>query len=250
MTTAMTTVLLSPNHVAAKQLNVVDAVQADVATGDLLLESTLLSQHRRRRRSYRPPADSRIPRRDHSGGGVRGCGEDIAAIAPRLSGIGQTVSTHPTLVWYTASDIPSALELHLYRYTADDRLETVFIKSIGDSQKGYMAYTLPEDELGLQPGETYLWQVVLFCDENREEVGMWTAADIELAPSAVAVEPSMIDPSQDSLSIAETYANLGIWYDALAQVYDATSVEEKEFLQTLLLDLAELEESVERKEDS
>ena len=174
-------------------------------------DSQMLAQ--RRRRSYRPPSGSRLPRGNHSGGGVRGCGENIAAIAPRLSGIGHTSSTHPTLVWHIASDEPSPLELHLYRYQPDGSLETVFIRPAGESQKGFMAYSLPVDEPGLQVGETYLWQVVLYCDPNMEEVGMWTAADIQTVPT---VESVVAELSEDPVLNAQVYAEAGLWYDAIA----------------------------------
>lgn len=205
----------------------------------------------RRRRQYRPPANSRIPRRNHSGGGVRGCGNNIAAIAPRLSAIGQTISTRPTLVWYNDSENAEPLELHLYRYQSDDAaentadsnaVEPVFIRAIGNSQKGYMSYTLPESEPGLRVGETYFWQVVLYCDPDLEEVGMWTAADIQVVPDSTGITAQLSD---DVLGNAQLYSDSGLWYEAIAQVYNATTPASKSFRQTLLLDLADSEAETE-----
>ena len=196
----------------------------------------------RRRRQYRPPADARIPRRNHSGGGVRGCGEEIAAIAPRLSSIGQTLSTHPTLVWYNYSDDAEPLELHLYRYRAGNTdgsaVEQVFVKAVGNSQKGYMSYTLPESEPGLQIGETYFWQVVLYCDPNREEVGMWTAADIQVVSDSMGIAAQL---SGDAVSDAQVYSEAGLWYEAIAAIDKLNTPAADNLRQTMLLDLADLE---------
>ena len=191
-----------------------------------------------------PPADSRTSGEDHTGGGVRGCGEEAAALAPRLNAVGQTLSTRPTFVWYIFSDDAEPIEFHLYRYQTDNTLETVLINSIGPSNEGYMAYTLPAEEPDLNIGDTYLWQVVLYCDQNLEEVGRWTSADVEIVapPTELAAESA-----DDSLQKAQAYARAGLWYDALAEVYDAITPEAQTFRQNLLLDLADLEEQPDRE---
>ena len=190
-------------------------------------------------RAYSPPSDSRDSEENHTGGGVRGCGDDVAALAPRLNFIGQTVATRPTFTWYVFSDDGEPLEFHLYHYQSDGSLEPVLINSIGPSNQGYMAYTLPEDEPDLAVGNTYLWQVVLYCDQNLEAPGRWTSADIEIVAPPDTLAADLLD---DPLEKAQAYARSGFWYDALAQVYDAATPEEKTFRQNLLLDLADLEE--------
>ena len=136
------------------------------------------------------------------------------------------------------SDNAEPLEFHLYRYQSDGALEAVLINSIGQSNQGYMAYTLPPDESDLTVGDTYLWQVVLYCDQNLEEIGRWTSADIEIVvpPADLAAAPP-----DGALSKAQAYARAGLWYDAMAQVHQATTREEQTFRQNLLLDLADLE---------
>ena len=189
-------------------------------------------------RVYTPPADSRISGEDHTGGGVRGCGDDMAALAPRLNSVGQTASTHPTFVWYVFSDDAAPLEFHLYRYQSNNSLEAVLIHLIDQSNQGYMAYTLPQNEPGLSIGNTYLWQVVLYCDQNLEEIGRWTSADVKIVepPASLTAEPP-----DDPLQKAQVYAHAGLWYDAMAEVYNATTPEENTFRQNLLFDLADLE---------
>ncbi|MEO0987347.1 MAG: DUF928 domain-containing protein [Cyanobacteria bacterium J06639_14] len=189
-------------------------------------------------RAYTPPSDSRRSGEDHTGGGVRGCGEDVVALAPRLDFVGQSVSTRPTFVWYVFSDDGEPLEFHLYRYQADGSKEVVLINPIGPSEQGYMAYTLPPDQPDLGTGETYLWQVVAYCDENLEDTGAWTSADIEIVapPANLATELP-----EAPLEKAQAYAGYGFWYEAMAAVYDAATPETQDFRQNLLLDLADLE---------
>ncbi|MGF1567066.1 MAG: DUF928 domain-containing protein [Nodosilinea sp.] len=190
--------------------------------------------------AYNPPADSQRPRGDHSGGGVRGCGDDMAALAPRLNAIGQTASIHPTFVWYSFSGGAEFLEVQLYKYGADNVLEKVLIREIGTNQAGYMAYTLPDTDPGLQVGETYFWQVVMYCDQNLQEVGKWVSADLEVvaAPGELTASGLQDDP----LQLAQRYGQAGLWYDAMALVYDASTPQARAFRSTLLLNLADLEE--------
>ena len=190
-------------------------------------------------RVYTPPPNARRSREDHTGGGVRGCGEAMAAIAPRLSAIGKTASTRPTFVWYVFGDDTAQLEFHLYRYQPDNALEEILITPIGQSQSGYMAYRLPPDQAALNTGDVYLWQVVLYCDQKLAEVGSWTSAEIEIVEPPVSL---VADMPGDSLQRAKAYARSGLWYDAIAEVYDATTPEERSFRQNLLLDLADLDD--------
>lgn len=195
-------------------------------------------------RVYTPPPNSQISGESHTGGGVRGCGKDITALAPRLNSVGQTVSPRPTFVWYVFSEDTKPLEFHLYRHQSDGSLEAVLMNSIGQSNKGYMAYTLPQGEPDLNVGDIYLWQVVLYCDQNLEEVGRWTSADIEIVEPPANLAAELPD---HSLQKAQAYARTGLWYDAMAEVYDATTLEEQTFRQNLLLDLADLEEQPDKE---
>lgn len=195
-------------------------------------------------RAYAPPSDSQLPESDHTGGAVRGgdtrsCGGNVAALAPRLHHNGQTLSPRPTFVWYVLQENPQPLEFHLYRYKADGQLETLLINFIGQSTQGYMAYTLPSEQPDLIVGETYLWQVALYCDDNLEEIDTWSTADIEV----VAPPEQMVELPDDPLQRAQVYAQSGYWYEAIALVYDAISPEAKAFRQSLLLDLADLDMS-------
>jgi hypothetical protein len=206
-----------------------------------------LNLARRRNRAYVPPVTARISRQNHSGGGPRpsSCGQEVALIAPRHSTIGLTDSTHPTLVWYSFSSSleqhgnSGFLELHLYRYQADNSLEKVFVRPMGESRQGYMSYTLPQNEQGLNVGETYKWQVVAYCDPELEEISKWATADLEVVPPVATIASQL---SEDSLDNAEIYAGSGLWYNAIAEINNLSTPAAESFRQDLLLDLADLEE--------
>lgn len=194
------------------------------------------------RQAYTPPIDSRPPAEDHTGGGVRGgmrgCGDEIAAIAPRLHAVGQTAAQYPTFVWYAFGEASEPIEFHLYRYQPNGELEEILIEPISTSGKGYMAYTLPQHQAALAVGETYLWQVVLYCDANLEEVGQWTSAEVEIVPAPIELNVSTNNPVQQ----AQAYASQGLWYEAMATVYEGSTPEAAALRRTLLLNLADLED--------
>ena len=190
-------------------------------------------------RAYTPPSDARRPSRDHTGGSVRGCGDDIVAIAPRLNSVGQTASTNPTFVWYNFSPDNDPVEFQLYRIQPDESLEVVTIKQFETSQQGYKAYTLPTEEANLNVGETYMWQVVLYCDTAFENPGHYSSAELEVVAPPAEVAAAL---TSDPLQRAEVYANASLWYDALAEVAATNIPTIQNFRQDLLLDLASLEE--------
>ncbi|WP_204137505.1 DUF928 domain-containing protein [Halomicronema sp. CCY15110] len=189
-------------------------------------------------RVYSPPSDLKNPREDHTGGGVLGCGDEVAAIAPRLNSIGRTASSNPTFVWYNFSDDGDPIEFQLYRYEDDGSFEIVDIEQYDTSQRGFMAYTLPPEVDELEVGEVYLWQVVLYCDREFNEPGQYTSAEIEVVELPADLATGL---PEDAVDKGRAYAGAGLWYDAFAEVYDAETPEAEALRQDLLLDLADLE---------
>ena len=189
-------------------------------------------------RAYEPPPNSRI-----SGGGNTGSGgsrdwcsdDSLAAIAPQFSGVGQSFSTRPTFVWYTDSPTVGVMQFELYQ---DDLEEPIFSETVLP-QSNFVAYTLPANAPALTVGETYLWQATLRCSADTEMVSSWTATSVEI----VDPMPDMpaVDVANSSAQRAQAYASSGLWYDALAEVYDPETFDEYLLRQSLLLDLADLE---------
>ena len=189
-------------------------------------------------RAYEPPPGSRASGSGNTGsGGSRDwCSDDsLAAIAPQFSGVGQSFSTRPTFVWYTDSPTVGVMQFELYQ---DDLEEPIFSETVLP-QSNFVAYTLPANAPALTVGETYLWQATLRCSADTEMVSSWTATSVEI----VDPMPDMpaVDVANSSAQRAQAYASSGLWYDALAEVYDPETFDEYLLRQSLLLDLADLE---------
>lgn len=189
-------------------------------------------------RLYTPPDDIRLPDEDHAGGSVRGCGDDIVAIAPRLHSVGQTASSNPTFVWYNTSEDNDPVEFQLYHVQPDGSPEVVTIQQFDTSQKGYSSYTLPDEEASLMVGETYIWQIVLYCDTAFANPGYYSSAELDVVDLPAEVATAL---TNEPLQRTDVYAGAGLWYDALAEVYDANTPAAEKLRQDLLIDLADLE---------
>jgi hypothetical protein len=191
-------------------------------------------------RAYTPPPDSRVSG-EHTGGGVRGCGSEMIALAPRFSLVGQSASPHPTFVWYMAQEAVNPLEFVLYQEHDDGSIEVIYSDVVTPQPAGYLAYSLPTTEPALTAGGTYLWEVIAYCDAALQRPGRWFSAEVDIVAPP---EGLTVDDAQDQdAATARAYAAQGLWYDALAIVYDGETPEEQALLQDLLLDLADLEEN-------
>lgn len=188
-------------------------------------------------RAYTPPADLRPPTEDHTGAGTRSCGE-VAAIAPRLNTVGQTGSPHPTFVWYSFCRRHQPVEFQLYRFAADGALEAIAVQQFATSQPGFMAYELSPAVATLTVGETYLWKVVLYHDENMAYPAWESSAEIEVVELPTDLD---LAAAETAIAQARAYGEAGLWYDAIAAVYQADTPAALALRQALLLDLADLE---------
>jgi hypothetical protein len=195
-------------------------------------------------KGYQPPPPDRSsgPRRT-TGGGTRGGGceqqgeIDLTVLAPQTH-IGQTASDHPTLVWYVPDEDPYELELQLYRYASDDptddTLEPVATFDLGESELGYMSFTLPEDQPALSPDETYRWKIILKCEPSQPSKSQIGEADLQVIPANMSLDMLAGDP----VAQAEQLAEAGLWYDAIAvlskePVSAATAAYRNELLSSL-----------------
>ncbi|MGD1943248.1 MAG: DUF928 domain-containing protein [Leptolyngbyaceae cyanobacterium] len=191
-------------------------------------------------RAYEPPPGSRASGSGNTGsGGSRDwCSDDsLAAIAPQFSGVGQSFSTRPTFVWYTDSPTVGVMQFELYQSDSDEPIfsETVLPHS------NFVAYTLPATAPALTVGETYLWQATIRCSADSDLISSWIATTVEIIESP----PDMltVEATDSAVQRAQAYASSGLWYDALAEVYEPETFDEYLLRQSLLLDLADLEAS-------
>ena len=156
---------------------------------------------------------------------------DLTAIAP-YSHVGQTVSTHPTFVWFVPDSEHFPLEFSLEEYTSDSQLNTVYRQEL-DSKPGIMSLSLPQNLPDLRVGKKYRWKVVMRCTRYKAVV---TMAEIEVVAPTPELETASSNISD--ASIVDVYSSNGLWYNALETINTADS---PQILQELIQQLAAVE---------
>ena len=175
---------------------------------------------------YVPPVHPSRPSRSVGSTGTRGgCGKatdtSLIALAP-VSHNGQTVSAHPTFVWYVTDQSTSWVEFALYEIDARGDYKRLYRQQLESTQDRIRQFTLPEDVPGLSDRQTYLWQVALLCDPGNPARDRLAKATIDV----VALPPSLkaaLAQTPDHLKRADLYAQAGLWYDALAEALAGAS---------------------------
>lgn len=164
---------------------------------------------------FDPPTDETV---DNSRGGASRptelkCIHDEAYALPMMalipqSGIGLTVSPHPTLLVYVPST--KANQAHLTLRNADQSglyQSRIQIPKTG----GILQITLPTDSPELVVGQTYDWSLALLCQPTQTDLPIASGQirRVELLDDAFR-EP------QSLLSTAIVYGQTGVWHDMLA----------------------------------
>ncbi|MEO0406591.1 MAG: DUF928 domain-containing protein [Cyanobacteria bacterium P01_A01_bin.135] len=184
-----------------------------------------------------PPPGQGAPVGRRSGGASRGLCQnygDLAALVPVTEGKvwGQTTAAQPTLWFYLPAAVTAATPLELVVQDAEDN----FLYSTSlmvEAAAGSLAVTLP-DTVDLPVNEPHVWTLSLFCDPDRPAAAVFVQGIIERVPTETATAEAEL-----SLSQARTYANQGIWHDALTIVgrrlqHDGMDVDSRRAWTTLL----------------
>ncbi len=196
---------------------------------------------------YEPSSDQKpVPEgRRSDGGTTRGCsGGDLplTVLASRQY-VGRTISPHPTLAWFVPRDSAAKpLEFKIYEWNYGDEPKEVFKKSL-QSLPGVMKLSpFSENEIGLQPGKQYLWQVVIHCDSDSPSSNLASQASLEVIENPPATVQSKLNKATNSREKANIYAKAGLWYNALDEALKLAPVSHLGELGSILLnDLAKLE---------
>ena len=164
---------------------------------------------------FEPPTDETVD--DSRGGASRPtdlkCIHDDAYASPMMalipqSGVGLTISSHPTLLVYVPST--KANQAHLTLRNADQSglyQSRIQIPKTG----GILQITLPSDSPELMVGQTYDWSLALLCQP--------TQTDLPIASGQIRrvelLDDELSEP-QSLLSTAIIYGQTGVWHDMLA----------------------------------
>jgi hypothetical protein len=192
------------------------------------------------------------PDSQSDGGTTRGCsgGELPLTVLASQSYVGRTSSQHPTLAWFVPADSASKrVELTIYEWVRGGRPTEVRKVSL-QSSPGIMALSpFSENELGLELGKEYRWQVILHCDPDNPSTALVAAASIEVVALSSEVQ-SQLNGAVNGVEKTKLYAEAGLWYDALAEALDLAEPSTLgEVGSALLNDLAQWEGSAQQSEN-
>jgi hypothetical protein len=160
---------------------------------------------------YRPPR--RGAPRAKVGGGLRGARALPAPQALAPAHLAQTVTAQPSLFWYIDS-VPSEDCGLVFTLIDEESIDPVVEVALDPPQRpGIQRVRLADHGVSLAPGTEYEWSIALVVDpEHRAKDVVSTGyirrvsqpAELELRPPCVT-----------------TYADLGLWYDAVESVSDS-----------------------------
>ncbi|NJL60633.1 MAG: DUF928 domain-containing protein [Methylacidiphilales bacterium] len=180
------------------------------------------------------PRDRKPASGNSRAGGSRGCssnGIPLTQLAPQTF-VGKTASTRPMLAWYMSSS-----QNVRFRLFEVDSAKSV--KQIGKVQEiptiiGINQLKLPLNYPELTVGKTYLWQIVIDCNNTT----------ILNQAEFIVIQPQSL-PKNQFTTIPERvnyYAGNELWYEALEEALKETNNGQLgKIAATLVQELAQLE---------
>jgi len=156
--------------------------------------------------------------------------------------VGRTISPHPTFAWFVPRDSASKpMQFTIYEWNLGGKPKEVRKMSLQSSAGIMKLAPFSDSELGLQPGKEYLWQVVIHCDPDNPSGDLVGEASIEVVEMPPAVQ-SELNRAVNSIEKANTYAEAGLWYNALDEALKLAQASKLgEVGSTLLNELAQSE---------
>lgn len=195
---------------------------------------------------YEPGAQKPVPKdRRSDGGTTRGCsgGNMPLTVLASRKYVGRTISRHPTLAWFVPRDSASKpLEFTIYEWVPNGKPKEVRKMSLQSSPGVMKLSPFSENELGLQPGKEYLWQVVVHCDQDNPSGDLVSEASLEVVGMPPTTVQSKLNKAVNSVEKANIYARAGLWYNALDEALKLAEASKLgEVGSTLVNDLAKSE---------
>jgi len=174
---------------------------------------------------YVPPKRGRP--KNTQAAGSRGCGASsqsqpiLTLLVPRDHD-GLTVSGHPTFFWHVSAPVPMAFAL-----TEQGMAQPLLEQQIQPREAGIVQLAMPKDLPELVQGRKYRWSVTLTCNPDRPSANPFVQSWLERVPisSKLALQLATTASEREH---ALTYAQGGLWYDALEAISTAYSVNFKD----------------------
>ncbi len=168
---------------------------------------------------YIPPKPARpTPRIRTSQGGTRGCGglPSVTLLAPEH--VALTTQEQPRLYWHISADTRRPT---IFTLSSDEAVQPLLELRLPRSlQAGVHFLHLSEHDIHLETEKIYEWSIRVFCDQEKSGAGdLVVKSYIKRVP--VNEQTDFKEGNSDPLAQARSYASHGIWYDAIATLYDA-----------------------------
>lgn len=150
------------------------------------------------------------------GGGVRSADAlDVAVtvLAPEEAGL--TVSNRPTLYWYLSDPVRDSVEIALTDTTslAVAATPVLDVNIPGPIEAGVHAFDLADHDVTLKDGVEYQWFVAVVKDPTQRSKDIIAGGSIVYTPEDSALREELAQ--SDGTVPAITYAEFGVWYDAV-----------------------------------
>ena len=129
--------------------------------------------------------------------------------------IGITASSRPTVLWFNQEKITQPVRVTF----AAVRGKTLLVKNFDGLPQGFITFTIPEDNPGLEIGKVYKWTVTVVLNEKNNSMNPYAQGFIERTPVFAKSGRSYPNCNVD-------FARVGIWYDAIACSYSQVNKKE------------------------
>lgn len=196
-------------------------------------------------KAFRPPSNPRRTRGYRTTTGTRqgscvGDTETAFTILGPSETVGLSASTRPSFAWY----LPPSETIYpvQFRLLAPNEkgIPAPIYEADLDYVGGFNTYQLPAEATALSPSTDYRWQIVVVCDEGYLSRSLNQERSFEVVSSPTALQQALATATTEAEK-ALAYGENGFWYDAIAQVAQATNPSATALRQELLRDLAEIE---------
>ena len=151
--------------------------------------------------------------------------------------LGRTTSGYPTFVWHlpeTTTDFPV-----IFRLLAPNEanIPVAIYETTLTYSSGFVVHQLPSTLSPLSPQTEYRWQVIIECNPEFPSQALIQELSFEVVPPTTALSQTLA-VATTAAEKAIIYGQEGLWYDAIAQIIQMQSIDDKQALQGLLSDLA------------
>ncbi|ESA34056.1 hypothetical protein N836_18885 [Leptolyngbya sp. Heron Island J] len=151
--------------------------------------------------------------------------------------LGHTTSERPTFAWHLPEiEGTFPVVFRLLAPDADDIPVAIYETTL-DYTPGFISHQLPATEPALSSGVEYRWQVIIECNPAYPSRAIRQELFFEVVPTTAALSQALA-AATTAAERAIAYGQTGVWYNAIAQVANATTPAEQQTRLGLLTDLA------------